>query len=115
MVSVPWLMQATKDYNVGEPPDPRAVQIAEELGLQLREGATARLIDHAKDIVQYDLVLCFDKVGAVMFAPVQRLTTVLRCYTTLAVGIRFQKRGALLFGLSKSPPIHSPIWMRSYP
>jgi protein-tyrosine-phosphatase len=56
--------KATKDYNVGEPPDPRAVQIAEELGLQLREGATARLIDHAKDIVQYDLVLCFDKFNA---------------------------------------------------
>ncbi|GAQ78817.1 Low molecular weight phosphatase family protein [Klebsormidium nitens] len=56
--------KATKDYNVGEPPDPRAVQVAEELGIRLREGATARLIDHAKDIVQYDLILCFDKFNA---------------------------------------------------
>eukprot|EP00244_Chara_vulgaris_P008450 TRINITY_DN3322_c1_g1_i1.p1 TRINITY_DN3322_c1_g1~~TRINITY_DN3322_c1_g1_i1.p1 ORF type:complete len:286 (-),score=59.50 TRINITY_DN3322_c1_g1_i1:905-1636(-) len=56
--------KATRDYNNGETPDDRAVAVAQDLGLTLREGAVARMFDHARDIVLYDLVVVMDKFNA---------------------------------------------------
>eukprot|EP00897_Mesotaenium_endlicherianum_P002031 jgi/Mesen1/1856/ME000143S00898 len=57
--------KATRDYNVGEAPDERAAQVAQQNGLQLREGVTAALFEPAKDIVVFDLLLVMDKFNAV--------------------------------------------------
>jgi hypothetical protein len=62
------LLQASKDYNVGEAPDARAVEVAQELGLQLREGAVARVFDCTSDIVLFDLLLVMDKVSQACFS-----------------------------------------------
>ncbi|KAJ7541447.1 hypothetical protein O6H91_10G059900 [Diphasiastrum complanatum] len=56
--------KATTNYNIGEPPDYRAVQVAEEYGLKLREGTVARVVDSANDIVDYDLLLVMDRFNA---------------------------------------------------
>ncbi len=57
-------MQATRDYNIGEGPEASVLAAAHELGLVLPEGITARLFDHERDIVAYDLVLVMDKFTA---------------------------------------------------
>ncbi|KAH9547954.1 hypothetical protein CY35_11G062000 [Sphagnum magellanicum] len=62
--SVECTSKASKDYNVGEAPDARAVEVAQELGLQLREGAVARVFDCTSDIVLFDLLLVMDKFNA---------------------------------------------------
>jgi protein-tyrosine-phosphatase len=62
------LLQASKDYNVGEAPDARAVEVAQELGLQLHEGAVARVFDCTSDIVLFDLLLVMDKVSQACFS-----------------------------------------------
>ncbi|CAM6066721.1 unnamed protein product [Sphagnum tenellum] len=62
--SIECTSKASKDYNVGEAPDARAVEVAQELGLQLREGAVARVFDCTSDIVLFDLLLVMDKFNA---------------------------------------------------
>ncbi|CAM6089932.1 unnamed protein product [Calypogeia fissa] len=56
--------KATRDYNVGEIADPRAVMVAEEYGLELPEGKVATVFDCSTDIVMSDLVLVMDKFTA---------------------------------------------------
>ncbi|KAG0570314.1 hypothetical protein KC19_6G153400 [Ceratodon purpureus] len=56
--------KASRDYNAGESPDPRAVVIAEEIGLKLPEGATARVFECQSDIVLFDLLVVMDKFNA---------------------------------------------------
>jgi protein-tyrosine phosphatase len=66
--SIECTSKASKDYNVGEAPDARAVEVAQELGLQLREGAVARVFDCTSDIVLFDLLLVMDKVSQACFS-----------------------------------------------
>lgn len=54
-------LQGSRDYNIGERPDPRALQVAEELGLKLPDGV-ARVFDCHSDIVLSDLLVVMDKV-----------------------------------------------------
>lgn len=56
-------LQASRDYNVGESPDPRAVAVADELGLKLPEEAAARVFECQSDIVLFDLLVVMDKVA----------------------------------------------------
>lgn len=54
----------TRDYGLGDGPDPSAVAAAARLGLRLPAGHGARLFDPASDIVRYDLLLVLDKYTA---------------------------------------------------
>ena len=56
------ILQATRDYNVGEAPDSRALQVAQEVQLELPQDHRAALFVPAKDIVIYDLAIVMDKV-----------------------------------------------------
>lgn len=56
--------KASKDYNAGESPDPRAVAVAEEIGLKLPEGAAASVFECQADIVVFDLLVVMDKFNA---------------------------------------------------
>jgi protein-tyrosine-phosphatase len=56
------LAQGSRDYNVDESPDPRAVAVAEEMGVKLPEGAVARVFNCQADIVLFDLLVVMDKV-----------------------------------------------------
>ncbi|XP_024370148.1 uncharacterized protein [Physcomitrium patens] len=56
--------KASRDYNVGESPDPRAVSVAEEFGLKLPAGATSCVFDCQADIVLFDLLVVMDKFNA---------------------------------------------------
>lgn len=53
--------QGSRDYNQGEGPEESVLQAAEDLGIVLPDGFQARMIDHARDIVVYDLLLAMDK------------------------------------------------------
>ncbi|KAL3688867.1 hypothetical protein R1sor_015176 [Riccia sorocarpa] len=55
---------AVRDYNEGESPDPRLFLVAEERGFKLPEGKVSVVFDCARDIVNADLVLVFDKFNA---------------------------------------------------
>jgi protein-tyrosine-phosphatase len=55
--------KGTRDYNVGEGPEPAAALAAAHLGLQLRPHS-ARVSDVAADVVLFDLLLTFDKFTA---------------------------------------------------
>ncbi len=57
-------LQACRDYNIGDPPDPAVVKAAIEIGLALPEGKVAELFDPSRDIGVYDLVLVMDKFTA---------------------------------------------------
>lgn len=73
-------MQACRDYNIGDPPDPAVVRAAGEIGLSLPEGKVAELFDPSRDIGVYDMVLVMDKFTA---------SDVLRevCISALARGV----------------------------
>jgi protein-tyrosine-phosphatase len=79
------LLQASKDYNVGEAPDARAVEVAQELGLQLREGAVARVFDCTSDIVLFDLLLVMDKVSQACFSLSLHFVVVVCLYLIVVV------------------------------
>lgn len=51
---------------MGESPDPRAVEVAQELGLKLREGAVSRVFDCSSDIVLSDLLVVMDKASYIL-------------------------------------------------
>jgi len=54
------LLQASRDYNAGESPDPRAVAVAEEIGLKLpevKELQHASVFECQADIVVFDQIL----------------------------------------------------------
>ncbi|CAD7698169.1 unnamed protein product [Ostreobium quekettii] len=53
--------KGSRDYNLGEGPEASVLQAAEDLGIVLPEGFQARMVDHARDIVIYDLLLAMDK------------------------------------------------------
>lgn len=55
--------KATRDYNVGEPPDSRTIEVAEDLGLQIRNH-TATIFECRRDVIEYDLMLVMDKFTA---------------------------------------------------
>lgn len=57
-------LQATRDYNVGEPPETSTVAVAAELGLRLREDFAARTFDFEGDTVHFDMILVMDKFTA---------------------------------------------------
>lgn len=57
-------LQATRDYNIGEGPEPAVAAVAEELGICLPIDFSAQLFDHERDIVAYDVVLVMDKYTA---------------------------------------------------
>lgn len=56
--------KGSRDYNVDESPDPRAVAVAEEMGVKLPEGAVARVFNCQADIVLFDLLVVMDKFNA---------------------------------------------------
>ena len=47
---------------MGEAPDSRALEVAREVNLELREDVVAQLFVPSKDIVIYDLAVVMDKV-----------------------------------------------------
>lgn len=55
--------KGTRDYNLGERPDANVIEVAEDLGLNIKDH-TARFFDCAKDVVEYDLLLVMDKFTA---------------------------------------------------
>lgn len=55
--------KGTRDYNVGEGPEPAAALAAAQLGLVLPPHA-ARVSDLGEDVVRFDLLLTFDKFTA---------------------------------------------------
>ncbi len=57
-------LQACRDYNVGDRPDPAVLRAAGEIGLSLAENKVAELFDPARDIGMYDMVLVMDKFTA---------------------------------------------------
>lgn len=56
--------QGTRDYNVGEGPDEKVIEVAEDLSIFLSEDFKARVFDYEKDIILFDLVLVMDKFTA---------------------------------------------------
>ncbi|KAK9816561.1 hypothetical protein WJX72_002020 [[Myrmecia] bisecta] len=56
--------KGTRDYNLGDGPEPAVVRVAQEQGIRLPDGFAARQMDHEADIVQFDLVLVMDKYTA---------------------------------------------------
>jgi len=56
------LSQGVRDYNVGEGPDPLAVDVCSQCGISLDQSARARLFKPADDIVDFDLLAVMDKV-----------------------------------------------------
>ncbi len=58
------LLQGTRDYNVGEPPDPSTLEAAENLSIVLPEAFEASAFDYERDIVLFDLILVMDKYTA---------------------------------------------------
>ena len=53
--------KALSPHTVGEPPHPRAVAVARELGLRLRPDKVAIPFDEVTDIVNFDLVAVMDR------------------------------------------------------
>lgn len=49
----------TEDYHVGEPPDPRAIAAAREVGVDIRALRARQL--HRRDFERFDLVLVADR------------------------------------------------------
>lgn len=45
--------QGTREYNVGENPEANVLEVAEDLGLNIKDHI-ARLFDCASDVVEYD-------------------------------------------------------------
>ena len=58
------IVQATRDYSIGQPPEAVVAEVATELGIPLPSGFKARLCNHEQDIVKFDLVLVMDKFSA---------------------------------------------------
>eukprot|EP00210_Caulerpa_lentillifera_P006713 g6415.t1 len=56
--------RATRDYNIGEGPDPAVIEASENLSIFLNENKKAELFNYEKDIVLFDLVLVMDKFTA---------------------------------------------------
>lgn len=56
--------RASRDYCLGQGPEPPAVRVAQELGWTLPEGYQARQFEEARDIVEFDVVLVMDKFVA---------------------------------------------------
>eukprot|EP00899_Mesostigma_viride_P002119 jgi/Mesvir1/11908/Mv00249-RA.3 len=56
--------KATKNYNEGEEPDYRTLQVAADMGVALGPDAVSTPFDHVKDIVFFDLILVMDKFNA---------------------------------------------------
>lgn len=56
------LFQGVRDYNVGEGPDPLAVDVCAQCGISLDQSLRARLFKPADDIVDFDLLAVMDKV-----------------------------------------------------
>eukprot|EP00271_Cylindrocystis_brebissonii_P009893 TRINITY_DN2546_c0_g1_i5.p1 TRINITY_DN2546_c0_g1~~TRINITY_DN2546_c0_g1_i5.p1 ORF type:complete len:482 (+),score=69.83 TRINITY_DN2546_c0_g1_i5:255-1700(+) len=56
--------RATRDYNLGEAPDTRALEVAAELQLELPEGFQAQIFRPASDIVALDVAAVMDKFVA---------------------------------------------------
>jgi len=67
--------QAARDYNIGESPDPLAVQVAAQCGIKVDEAQQARMFMPAEDIVDFDLSRRYGQ-GA---RPVHHTYTVLHC------------------------------------
>ncbi|XP_024537124.1 uncharacterized protein LOC112348565 [Selaginella moellendorffii] len=64
--------KATKEYNVGESPEPQAIQVAEERGLKLPDGAVSKMFENPTDIVEADLIIVMDKgCGRILDSAVQ--------------------------------------------
>lgn len=57
------LFQAVRDYNLGEGPDPLAVDVCSQCGISLDPSLRARLFKPADDIVDFDLLAVMDKVS----------------------------------------------------
>ena len=64
----PWLPRRTQaeskalsPHTAGEPPHPRAVAVARELGLRISAAKTAVPFDEGVDIVHFDLVVVMDR------------------------------------------------------
>lgn len=57
-------LQATRDYNIGEPAEPSAVAAAASLGCEMPAGFAAKKFDYEGDTVAFDLVLVMDKFTA---------------------------------------------------
>lgn len=57
-------LQATRDYAIGEAPEPSAVAAAESFGCEIQPGFAARKFDYEQDTVNFDLVLVMDKFTA---------------------------------------------------
>lgn len=58
------LLQATRDYNVGAPPEPVVAEVASQMGVHLPQNFAPRKCDHAQDVVRHDLILVMDKYTA---------------------------------------------------
>eukprot|EP00898_Chlorokybus_atmophyticus_P001387 jgi/Chlat1/2249/Chrsp17S02563 len=56
--------KGSRNYNEGEEPDERVAEVAQDMGVSLPEGMTARVFVPAEDIVAYDLVVVMDKFNA---------------------------------------------------
>lgn len=58
------LMQATRDYVVGQGIEPVVSEVATELGIALPLDFQSRKCKHEEDIVKFDLILVMDKFTA---------------------------------------------------
>lgn len=56
--------KGSRDYNVGDPPEPSVLEAASQLGLALPADFAARHFDHEADVVNYDLLVVMDKYTA---------------------------------------------------
>ena len=56
-----FVIQGTRDYHVGESPSGSVLEVADDLGLDIKDHI-AKVFDCAKDVVEYDLLVVMDKV-----------------------------------------------------
>lgn len=56
--------KGVRDYNVGERPSPRVLQLAVQSGVLVDEGKRAELMLAAEDVVIYDVMVVMDKFNA---------------------------------------------------
>ena len=63
-VSTPWVLQGTRDYNVGQSVDPIVAEVANDLGIPLPLGFASRTCNHVEDVVKFDMILVMDKFTA---------------------------------------------------
>lgn len=57
-----FVVQGTRDYNVGESPSGSVLEVADDIGLDIKDHI-AKVFNCAKDVVEYDLLLVMDKVA----------------------------------------------------